>query len=160
MHYHIYELLQAPAPKDEWTTEWDISEQPDAFPIADRIGQAEDRDDAIAHFGAWLERNRLGHLADGAFSVDTEAADHYYEGRFINFQTAVVALQQLNEMQFIHEHDHVQQLIAQLCDTFTQEYGVYVLWGDDMVPTPMEEFLRKAQPGVLHYFGAVLSYKC
>ena len=68
-------------------------------------------------------------------------------------------MQQLNEAKFIHEHDHVQSLIFNLIETFTQKYGDYVLWGDDMIPTPFDEFLRKATPGTLYYFGAVLDYK-
>lgn len=72
---------------------------------------------------------------------------------------AVSALQELNEIQFIHDHDWVQALIDKLAQAFTQKYGDYVLWGDDMTPTPLEEFLHKAQPGQRYYFGAVMSYK-
>ncbi len=159
MRNYIYELLQAPLPEEEWTTEWDINERPNAFPVAGWIGKAQDRDDAIGHFGAWLERNRLGRCADGAFSVDAEAVDRYFEGRFAKFQQALRILQQLDEAQFIHEHDWVQQMIDLLCESFNQKYGDYVLWGDDMIPTPFDEFLRKATPGTLYYFGAVLDYK-
>ena len=86
MHCYIYELLQAPVPEEKWMTEWDIGEHPDAFPIADWVNTAENRADGIAHLGAWLERNRLGRYTDGAFSVDAEAADRYFEGRFLTFQ--------------------------------------------------------------------------
>ncbi len=158
MYCYIYELLQAPVPEEKWTTEWDISEHPDAFPIADWVNTAEDREDAIAHFGAWLEQNRLGRYTDGAFSVDAEAADRYFEGRFSKFQQAVRILQQLDEMQFIHEHDWVQQLIDQLGQLFTYKNGDYVLWNNN-TPIPFEEFLRKAQPSQRYYFGAVLTYK-
>lgn len=68
-------------------------------------------------------------------------------------------LQELNEVQFIHDHDWVQALIDKLGRAFTQKYGDYVLWGDDMTPTPLEEVLCKAQPGQRYYFGAVMSYK-
>lgn len=155
---YIYELFQVPHPADEWTTERDLSERCDAFPIADWINTAEDRDGVIAHFGAWLKEHRLGLLKGEMLLMDRHAADCYFEGRFTAFQQAVSALQALNEMQFIHEHDHVQRLIDQLGQAFTQEYGDYVLWDDD-VPIPLEEFLRKAQPGHHYYFGAVLTYK-
>lgn len=55
-------------------------------------------------------------------------------------------MQQLNEAKFIHEHDHVQSLIFNLIETFTQKYGDYVLWDNDLEPAPLEEFLHKARP--------------
>lgn len=156
---YIYELFQAPRPKDEWTTEYDFDESPDAFPIAERVGMVEDRDAVIASFGAWLEEHRLGLLVGEAFIIDTQAADRYFEGRFAAFQKAVSALQELNEVQFIHNHDWVQALIDKLGEAFTSKYGDYVLLGDDMTPTPFEEFLRKAQPSQRYYFGAVFYYQ-
>lgn len=156
---YIYELFQAPRPKDEWTTEYDFDESPDAFPIAERVGMVEDRDAVIASFGAWLEEHRLGLLVGEAFIIDTQAADRYFEGRFAAFQKAVSALQELNEVQFIHDHDWVQALIDKLGEAFTSKYGDYVLLGDDMTPTPFEEFLRKAQPSQRYYFGAVFYYQ-
>ena len=159
MHNYIYELLQAPAPSDEWISEWDLNEHPDAFPIADRIGKAENRMAIINHLGAWLKENRLGALDGEAVTIDAQAADRYFEGRFAAFQTAMTALQQLNEAQFIHEYDRVQNLIDALAETFTQKYGDYVLLGCDLVPKPMEEFLRKAKPETRYYIGAVLTYK-
>lgn len=156
---YIYELFQAPRPEDEWATEYDLSESPSAFPIASRIGMAENRDAAIARFGTWLEEHRLGLLAGEAFIMDTQAADRYFEGRFAVFQKAVSALQELNEVQFIHDHDWVQALIDTLGEAFTSKYGDYVLWGCDMTPTPLEEFLRKAQPGGHYCFGAMLRYQ-
>lgn len=155
---YIYELLRTPVRRDKWATEYDLSESPGAFPVADRISVAEDREAVIACFGAWLEENRLGELDGEAFTVDTEAADRYFEGRFTAFQQAVTALQELNETQFIHSHDQVQAMIDQLGEAFTQKYGDYVLWDDD-VPIPMEEFLRKAKPEHLYHFGAVFYYK-
>lgn len=156
---YIYELFQAPRPEEEWTTEYDFDESPSAFPITERVGLAANRDAVIAHFGAWLEERRLGLWMGEMFLVNRQAADHYFEGRFAAFQKAVSALQELNEIQFIHDHDWVQALIDKLGQAFTQKYGDYVLWGDDMTPTPLEEFLRKAQPGQRYYFGAVMSYK-
>ena len=50
-------------------------------------------------------------------------------------------------------------LIFDLTETFTQKYDDYVLWNGDLVPIPLEEFLRKAQPGVQYCIGAVLTYK-
>ena len=155
---YIYELFQAPRPKDEWTTEYDFDESPDAFPIAERVGMVEDRDAVIASFGAWLEEHRLGLLCGEGFAIDAQAADRYFEGRFVAFQKAVSALQELNEIQFIHNHDWVQALIDKLGQTFTSKYGDYVLWDGD-IPIPFEEFLRKAQPDKLYYFGAVFNYK-
>lgn len=119
----------------------------------------EDREAVIASFGAWLEEHRLGLLNGEAFIIDTQAADRYFEGWFANFQRAVTILQQLNETQFIHDHDWVQKLIGLLCDIFTQKYGDYVLWGDDMTPIPFDEFLRKAHPSQCYYFGAVFYYQ-
>lgn len=159
MENYIYELLQAPVPAEEWTVAWEYHEHPDAFPIADVVEDAEDRSNVIARFGAWLKENRLGELSSETFTVDAQAADRYFEGRFAAFQQAIAALQQLNEAQFIHEHDQVQGLIDGLTETFTQKYGNYVLWSDDMVPTPLEEFLRKARPGDRYCIGAVLVYK-
>lgn len=156
---YIYELLQAPAPPDEWTTEYDFNESPSAFPVADWVNAAEDRETVIACFGAWLEEKRLGFLDGEAFTIDTDAADRYFEGRFMAFQKAVSALQVLNETQFIHDHDWVAALIDNLGNALTQKYGDYVLWSDDMTPTPLDEFLRKAQPGQRYYFGAVFRYK-
>ena len=156
---YIYELLQAPVPPDEWASEYDFSENPGAFPIADWINAVQDRENVIARFGAWLEENRLGILVGEAFIIDTEAVDRHFEDRFAAFQKAVSALQVLNETQFIHDHDWVAALIDNLGQAFTQKYGDYVLWGDDMTPTPMDEFLRKARPGVRYYIGAVLKYK-
>lgn len=155
---YIYELFQAPRPKDEWTTEYDFDESPDAFPIAERVGMAEDRDAVIGRFGAWLEEHRLGLLYGEGFAIDAQTVDRYFEGRFAAFQKAVAALQELNEVQFIHDHDWVQALIDKLGQTFTSKYGDYVLWDDD-IPIPFEEFLRKAQPDKLYYFGSVFNYK-
>ena len=155
---YIYELFQAPRPEEEWTTEYDFDESPSAFPIAERVVLAANRDAVIAHFGAWLEKRRLGLWMGEMFLVDWQAADRYFEGRFASFQKAVSALQELNEIQFIHDHDWVQALIDKLGEAFTSKYGDYVLWGDDMTPTPLEEFLRKAQPGQRYYFGAVFYY--
>ena len=159
MYNHIYELLQAPVPEDEWAKAWEYHERPDAFPIADIVEDAKDRSGVIARFGEWLNENRLGEMDGETFTVDSQAADRYFEGRFTAFQQAVTALQHLNEAQFIHDHDRVQGLIFDLTETFTQKYGDYVLWDDGMEPTPLEEFLRKAQPGVRYCIGAVLAYK-
>lgn len=156
---YIYELLQAPVPPDEWTTECDFNESSSAFPIADWVNTVEDRETVFARFGAWLEENQLGLLDGEAFIIDTDAADRHFEGRFAAFQKAVSALQVLNETQFIHDHEWVAALIDNLGNAFTQKYGDYVLWGDDMTPTPLDEFLRKAQPGQRYYFGAVFRYK-
>ena len=159
MRNYIYELLQAPIPEDEWTRAWEYKEHPDVFPIADIVHDVKDRSAVIARLGAWLKENRLGELDGDTFIIDTQAADRYFEGRFAAFQQAVTALQQLNEARFIHEHDQVQDLISNLTETFTQKYGDYVLWGDGLEPMPLEEFLRKAQPGVRYCIGAVLDYK-
>lgn len=156
---YIYQLLQAPCPEDEWTTEYDLNESPNAFPIADWINAVEDRAAVIARLGAWLEEHQLGLLKGEMFLIERQAADRHFEKRFTAFQQAVAALQTLNETQFIHEHDQVQELIDQLGETFTQKYGDYVLWGCDMTPTPFDEFLRKAQPGQRYYIGAVFYYK-
>lgn len=40
MHNYIYELLQAPAPADEWAKAWEYHEHPDAFPIAVTVEDA------------------------------------------------------------------------------------------------------------------------
>ena len=159
MYNFIYELLQAPVPEDEWTRAWEYHEHPDAFPIADTVEDAKDRSEVIERFGTWLKENRLGKLTGEMFTVDAKAADRYFEGRFAAFQKAMVALQQLNEAQLIHGHDRVQGLIDALTESFTQKYGDYVLWDDGMEPTPLEEFLRKAQPETRYYIGAVLAYK-
>lgn len=159
MYNFIYELLQAPVPEDEWTRAWEYHEHPDAFPIADTVEDAKDRSEVIERFGTWLKENRLGKLTGEVFTVDTKAADRYFEGRFAAFQKAMAALQQLNEVQFIHDHDRVQGLIDALAESFTQKYVDYVLWSDDMEPTPLEEFLRKAKPWTRYYIGAVLAYK-
>lgn len=158
MQNFIYELLQAPAPADEWTVAWEYHEHPDAFPIADTVEDAKDRSGVINRFGVWLKENRLGELAGETFTVDAQAADRYFEGRFTAFQKAMTGLQQLNETQFIHEHDRVQGLISNLTETFTQKYGDYVLWGDGLEPTPLEEFLRKAKSDDRYCIGAVLAY--
>ncbi len=155
---YIYELLQAPCPKDEWATEYDLTESPSAFPVASRIEAAENRDAVIARFGAWLMEHRLGQLDGEMFTIDTEAAERHFESRFAAFQKAVEALQVLNETQFIHDHDWVQALINKLGEAFTSKYGDYVLWDDD-APIPFEEFLRKAQPGKRYCIGAVLRYQ-
>lgn len=159
MYNYIYELLQNPVPADEWTRAWEYHEHPDAFPIADIVEDAEDRSGVIDRFGAWLKENRLGELAGETFTVDAQAADRYFEGRFTAFQKAITGLQQLNEAQFIHEHDRVQGLFFDLTETFTQKYGDYVLWDDGLEPTPLEEFLRKAKSGDRYCIGAVLAYK-
>lgn len=154
---YIYELFQAPRPEDEWATEYDLSERPDVFPIAGWVNAADDREAVIRDFGAWLEGNQLGKLDGEAFTIDTEAAERHFEGRFHAFQKAVTALQELNETQFIHDHDWVQALIDKLGEAFTAKYGDYVLLEDTLIP--MEEFLRKAAPGAPYYFGAVFIYK-
>lgn len=159
MFNYIYELLQAPTPADEWTKAWEYHEHPDAFPISDIVEDAKDRGNVIKRFGAWLKENRLGELSGETFTIDPEAADRYFEGRFAAFQQAITALQKLNESQFIHDHDQVQRLIDALAETFTQKYGDYVLWDDGMTPIPIEEFLRKARSGTSYCIGAVLSYK-
>lgn len=159
MHNYIYELLQAPAPADEWAKVWEYHEHPGTFPIANIVEDAEDRSGVIVRFGAWLKENRLGELDGETFTIDAQAADRYFEGRFAAFQQAVTALQQLNEAKFIHEHDQVQSLIFNLTETFTQKYGDYVLWDDGLEPIPLEEFLRKARPDVRYCIGAVLDCK-
>lgn len=159
MQNYIYELFQAPVPADEWTAAWEYHENPDAFPIADTVEDAEDRSGVIDRFGAWLKENRLGELSGETFAVDAQAADRYFAGRFAAFQRAITGLQQLNEAQFIHEHDRVQGLIFDLTETFTQKYGNYVLWNEGLEPTPLEEFLRKAKSGNRYCIGAVLAYK-
>lgn len=158
MHNYIYELHQAPVPADEWTKAWEYHEHPDAFPIADIVEDAKERSGVIARFGAWLKENRLGELDGETFTIDVHAADRYFEGRFAAFQQAVTAFQQLSEAQFIHDHDQVQGLIFNMSETFTQKYNDYVLWSDGLEPTPLEGFLRKAQPGVRYCIGAVLDY--
>ena len=158
MYNYVYELLQATCPKDEWATEYDLNESPSTFPIASQIGVAMDRDAVIARFGACLEEQRLGQLDGEMFTIDTEAADRYFEKRYAAFQEAVSDLQMLNETQFIHDHDWVQALIDELGERFTSKRGDYVWWDDD-APIPLEEFLRKAQPGQRYYFGAVFYYQ-
>ncbi len=159
MHNYIYELLPAPVPAIEWTKAWEYHEHPDSFPLADTVEDAKDRDKVIANFGAWLREHELGELNDETFTIDARTADRYFTGRFAAFRKAVTALQKLNEAQFIHDHNQVQGLISQLSETFTTKYSDYVLWNEGLSPTPMEEFLRKAESGVRYYIGAVLDYK-
>lgn len=159
MRNYIYELLQAPVPTDKWMRAWEYHEHPDAFPIADTVEETKDRSGVIARFGEWLKENRLGELDGETFTIDARAADCYFEGRFTAFQQSVMALQQINEARFIHDHDQVQNLIFNLTEAFTQKYGDYVLWDDDLEPTPLEAFLRKAKPGIRYCIGAVLVYK-
>lgn len=52
---------------------------------------AEDRSGVIVRFGAWLKENRLGELDGETFTIDAQAADRYFEGRFASFQQAVTA---------------------------------------------------------------------
>lgn len=155
---YIYELFEAPHPKSEWISEYDFNEHPSAFTGADWVESVKDRDSVIASFGAWLEKYQLGLLKDEMFLIDRQAAERHFEGRFAAFQQAVTALQLLTETQFIHEHDQVQGMIDQVGRAFTQQYGDYVLQEGE-APMPLEEFLRKAQPGQRYYFGAVLSYE-
>lgn len=155
---YIYELLQAPAPADEWATEYDLNERPNVFPIAEQIGTAENRDAVISRFGVWLEEHQLGHLDGEMFTIEAQAADRYFKGRYDMFQDAVSGLQMINETQFIYDHDWVQALIDKLSERFTSKRGDYMLWDDD-IPVPFEEFLRKAQPGQQYHIGAVLPYK-
>lgn len=159
MYHYIYELLQAPSPANKWTRAWEYHEHPDAFPIADIVEDAEDRGSVINRFGVWLKENRLGKLSGESFTIDRQAADHYFEGRFSAFQQAITALQQLNEIQFIHDHNRVQGLLYDLTEALTQKYGDYVLWDDGLTPIPFEEFLRRAQHGTSYCIGAVLAYK-
>ena len=86
MYNYIYELLQTPVPEDEWTKAWEYHEHPDAFPIADIVEDAKDRSGVIARFGEWLNENRLGEMDSETFTVDAQAADRYFEGRFTAFQ--------------------------------------------------------------------------
>lgn len=155
---YIYELFEAPHPKNEWITEYNFNEHPSAFIGADWVESVKDRDSVIASFGAWLEKYQLGLLKDEMFLIDRQATERHFEGRFAAFQQAVTALQLLTETQFIHEHDQVQGMIDQVGRAFTQQYGDYVLQEGE-APMPLEEFLRKAQPGQRYYFGAVLSYE-
>lgn len=91
MHNYIYELLQAPAPADEWAKVWEYHEHLGTFPIANIVEDAEDRSGVIVRFGAWLKENRLGELDGETFTIDAQAADRYFEGRFASFQQAVTA---------------------------------------------------------------------
>ena len=91
MNNYIYELLQAPIPVSEWTVSWEYHEHPDAFPIADIVEDTKDRSGVIVRFGAWLKENRLGELDGETFTIDAQAADRYFEGRFASFQQAVTA---------------------------------------------------------------------
>ena len=159
MRNYIYEQLPAPVPAIEWTKAWECHEHPGIFPLADSVEDAKDRDKVIAGFGAWMKEHRLGELDGETFTIDARAADRYFAGRFAAFRQALTALQELNEAQFIHDHDQVQGLISQLGETFTTKYSDYILWGEDLSPTPMEEFLRKAESGVRYYIGAALDYK-
>ena len=136
MHNYIYELLQVPVPADEWAKAWEYHEHPDAFPIVVTVEDAKDRSGVIARFGAWLKENRLGELNGETFTIDAQAADRYFENRFAAFQQAVTALQQLNEAQFIHEHDRVQGLIFDLTEAFTQKWG---LWTTTEIPSPLKK---------------------
>jgi hypothetical protein len=90
MYNHIYELLQAPVPEDERAKAWEYHERPDAFPIADIVEDAKDRSGVIARFGEWLNENRLGEMDGETFTVDAQAADRCFEGRFTAFQQAVL----------------------------------------------------------------------
>ena len=63
MHNYIYELLQAPAPADEWAKVWEYHKHPGTFPIANIVEDAEDRSGVIVRFGAWLKENRASWTA-------------------------------------------------------------------------------------------------
>ena len=56
---YIYELFQAPRPEEEWTTEYDFDESPSAFPIAERVGLAANRDAVIADLPPSKKPSRL-----------------------------------------------------------------------------------------------------
>lgn len=90
--------------------------------------------------------------------VNAQAADRHFEGRFIAFQQAISALQQLDERQFLHEHDQVQNLIDNLSRTFTDKYDAYMLVSSSIPPLPMDEFIRKAQLNMPYYIGTVLDF--
>ena len=159
MHNYIYELFGEPVPADEWAEAWEYHEHPDTFLFADMVEDVKDRDKVIERFGRWLKKHRLGELSGESFTVDLNAADCYFQDQLEAFQRAASALQQLNAAQFIHEYDHVQELIGQLEDAFVPKRSDYVLWDEGLEPTPMDEFLRKAKPGARYYIGGVLDFK-
>jgi len=158
MHSYIFQVFESPCPQKKWASEEIFWEHPDALPVANGTSPVEDRTIAIASLGKWLADNRLGKLSGETFMVNTQAADRHFEGRFIAFQQAISALQQLDERQFLHEHDQVQNLIDNLSRTFTDKYDAYMLVSSSIPPLPMDEFIRKAQLNMPYYIGTVLDF--
>ncbi len=108
--------------------------------------------------GKWLEDKQIGTLTGTSFTVDTEAADRYLESRFNEFQKAVAALQVLNELQFIHDSRHIEKLISNLGDAFSDPHCTYMLLNEDESPISMDEFIRTAESNTCYYIGGVLDY--
>lgn len=158
MHSYIFQVFETPCPQKEWASEEIFREHPDALPVANGTSLVKDRSIAIAGLGKWLADNRLGKLSGEMFIVNAQAVDRRFEGRFSAFQRAISALQQLNERQFLHEHDQVQNLIDNLSQAFTDKYDAYMLVGGRIPPLPMDEFIRKAQPNMPYYIGTVLDF--
>ena len=158
MHSYIFQITQAPLGKEAWVTSEYLSEHPDFLPIADAVSDMEDRDGAIQCFGSWLTRNKLGTMFGDSFVLAPEAAEVYFFGRFTAFQQAVFDLRKVEKGQFLHEHDLLRKLIDNLEQIFTNKHTPYVLLADQVEAVPLDEFMRKAKPGVPYYIGGVLDF--
>lgn len=158
MHSYIIQVFQTRCSPEDWASEEIFWEHPNILPIANTTSSVKNRAAAISCFGSWLQRKQLGTLTGETFCVNAQAAGRYFIGRFPVFQQSMSALRQISEKQFIHEHDQVQALIDNLCQAFTDKYDAYVMIGNDFPPLPIDGFIRKAQPNMPYYIGAVLDF--
>lgn len=158
MYEYVFQVFKSEPDKSDWMSAEMFDECPDFLPIADSVKETADRREAIVCLGRWLTENRLGTISGDVFTINTQAAERYFEGRFAAFQQALTALQTLHETQFIHEHDKVQTLIDDLGTAFSGKQDTHVLLENSFPAIPMDEFIRKAQPNTPYYIGAVLYF--
>lgn len=156
MRHYFYQVSKRRIPLEIRISPMHFFFHPELLPVELSVVPT-DRENSIKKLGLWLEDCHLGQLTGESFKLNPEARDNYFVGRYTSFRQAVVALESVNEKQFIQQPEQVGNLIENLRQSFSNSFSDYVLLDSDR-PVTMDEFMRTALPETPYYIGTILEY--
>ena len=158
MYYTIYEVDSAPIAQSSM----------DACAIGEHIVfiakcavvedlEEKEKSDALQTFGKWLKKENLGTLKKSVFVLNEDAASgRHFADRYGRFHQLAHSLAAVTEDDYLHRFYEVCNLTSDLMKAINDDDDDYVLLGGSLFT--MDEFLRKATPGISYHIGNICKY--
>lgn len=160
MYYNIYEIDTAPI----------TDSQMDAMSVGEHIifiGKCavvddledKERSKALQEFGKWLKKEKLGELRKSTFILNEDVrCGQHFANRYIRFHQLAEALFSMTEADYLQRFHDIRNLTSDLQKTVVDDDDDHVMFGGSLLT--MDEFLRRATPGLTYHIGSICKYHC